>query len=59
MNMQIKSWEAFLLAVVNGEVNCKAVERMLKLTSSIAASVSQKFLLTGAESLGLFLPSSA
>jgi hypothetical protein len=37
MNMHITSSEPLLFAVVDGEINPKAYERMLKLTASIAA----------------------
>jgi hypothetical protein len=37
MNLNAKSWEAFFYAVVDGEINPKSAERLLKLTSSMAA----------------------
>jgi hypothetical protein len=37
MNMHVTSWEAFLFAVLEGEVNPKSVERMLKITATTAA----------------------
>jgi hypothetical protein len=53
MNMHVTSWEAFLFAVVDGEINSKAVERMLKLTSSIAAKKGiSKILIDGSRVTG-------
>jgi hypothetical protein len=53
MNMQVRSWEAFLFAVVDGEVNSKAVERMLKLASSVAAKKGiSKILIDGSRVTG-------
>lgn len=37
MNLNAKSWETLLYAVVDGEINPKSAERLLKLTSSMAA----------------------
>jgi hypothetical protein len=58
MNMHVTSWEAFLFAVVDGEMNSKSFERMLKITSSIAAKKGiSKILIDGSRVTGN--PSSA
>ena len=53
MKLHAKSWEAFLYAVVDGEINSKSVERLLKLTSSMAARKGiSKILIDGSRVTG-------
>ena len=53
MNMQVRSWDAFLFGVADGQLNSTSLERLLKLTAGTAARKGiSKILIDGSRVTG-------